>query len=428
MRSVAVRNKLMASPSPAADAGWRRPYYAGHFTFGRPPWWFRESPLAFSASGALTFVLSLLILLCTGRSDRSDRLVASVSLQPVRYDGSDGNAATPRVPATPPKIPSTPTGASAGGPRSSTEQAVTPTSAGEPENASARRTESDGRESTERPASRPRVVVAIPAPSSGGPVPQSVGATPTPRQSDPSDDVSKSEPATVRGQNAASEPVASAKSKTKHGSSADAAGSGKPDATSRGADSRANDASSNAPGNPGDSGDSGLLDPNSTAGRLARWTVTYPKLRQNEFEVMLDSLKIELAYKDLGQTELTLLSGFSSEVRQTTALVADERRMLWRWLAGEWVKEMNDFVVREHGFTPTSELMHVFPRELELELARLESGYLMAHYKTTDLTRVARTSFRVRVGGPGGWHFAVVDCTLRPPPDERRRNQVRQQF
>jgi hypothetical protein len=156
----------------------------------------------------------------------------------------------------------------------------------------------------------------------------------------------------------------------------------------------------------------GQIDPNSTAGRLARWVITYPTLPQGEYERMLDFFRIELAYLMSDRKSMQYLSHFSTAGKKRTGDAEREDRMFWYWMGTNRLRELDESIMRKHGMDPTSEVVQLYTKELEKRLADLEKEYLRRQFKTSDVERIAQTNFRI-AGGGGTWHVEVTSIHLR---------------
>jgi hypothetical protein len=157
----------------------------------------------------------------------------------------------------------------------------------------------------------------------------------------------------------------------------------------------------------------GSLDANSTPGRQARWIITYPTLPQNEYERMLDSFKIELAYLAADRRTMQYLSGLSTVGKKRTGDAAEEDRMFWYWMSQNRLADLDESILRRHGLEPSSDVVHLYSKDLEQKLADMEREYLRRQFKTADVERIATTNFKIFPGGPGGWHLEVTGLTLR---------------
>jgi hypothetical protein len=157
----------------------------------------------------------------------------------------------------------------------------------------------------------------------------------------------------------------------------------------------------------------GTLDANSTPGRQARWIISYPTLPQSEYERMLDSFRIELAYLTLDQKTMQYLSNMSNVGKKRTGDAANEDRMFWYWISQNPLAQLDGSILRRHGLEPTSEVVHLYSKDLEQKLAEMEREFLRRQFKTADVDRITTTNFKIIPGGPGGWHLEVTGLSLR---------------
>jgi hypothetical protein len=168
-----------------------------------------------------------------------------------------------------------------------------------------------------------------------------------------------------------------------------------------------------APG-AGESGkQKGQMNPDSTPGRQARWIITYPTLPQGEYERMLDSFGIELAYLQLDHKNLQYLGSLAAAGKKYIGPAADEDRMFWYWMGQNRLRDVDEAILRKHGLEPTSEVVHLYTKHLEQELAQKEREYLRRQWRQTNIELIAQTNFRILPGGPGGWHLAVSGMVLK---------------
>ncbi len=157
----------------------------------------------------------------------------------------------------------------------------------------------------------------------------------------------------------------------------------------------------------------GQLDPNSTPGRQARWIITYPTLPQGEYERMLDSFHIELACLQADRRTMQYLANLSGAGKKYTGDAGNEERMFWYWMGQNRLREADDSILKRHGLEPTSDVVHLYPKELEKRLAEMEREYLRRQFKQSNVDRVAQTNFKIFPGGPGGWHLEVTSMVLK---------------
>lgn len=157
----------------------------------------------------------------------------------------------------------------------------------------------------------------------------------------------------------------------------------------------------------------GQLDPHSTPGRQARWIITYPTIPQSDYERMLDSFRIELAFLQSDRRTMQYVAGLSGAGKTYTGQADREDRMFWYWMGQNRLKEVDDAVLRRHGQAPTSDVVHLYPKDLEKKLAELEKDYLRRQFKQNNVERVAQTNFKIVSGPPGGWHLEVTGMVLR---------------
>jgi hypothetical protein len=160
-------------------------------------------------------------------------------------------------------------------------------------------------------------------------------------------------------------------------------------------------------------GGAGQVDPNSTPGRQARWVISYPPIPQGEYERMLDAFRIELAYVDADRRTMQYLAGVSGAGRKRTGDITKEDRMFWFWVENNRLRDVDEAIFRRHGLEPASETVHLYSKELEHKLAEMEKEHLGRQFKTSNVDRIAQTTFRLVAGGPNGWHVEVTGMTLR---------------
>ena len=309
--------------------------------FGRVRWWFEESPMAFTASVALTLVTIGFCWILTVRSLRADMPVASVSLQAVQADSLAKDAAS--------------------APESTLEIERLAASAGNP----VERIE----EKIEIPEVPPTDVRIKPQELLGN-------------QADSDKQLKETDAALREASELLRKMLESNQSR----------GQGKGQST-------------------GGSG-AGQLDPYSTPGRQARWVITYPTLPQGAYEQMLDFFKIELAYLQADRKTMQYLARLSGAGRKYTGDVSNENRMFWFWMGQNHLRELDDLILHKHGLAAGSEVVHLYPKELEQNLERLEKDYLQRKLKQTKIELIAQTSFRMQ-GGPGGWSLEVTGMQLK---------------
>src|SRR5262245_27027649 len=128
---------------------------------------------------------------------------------------------------------------------------------------------------------------------------------------------------------------------------------------------------------------------------------------------MLDSFRIELAYLAADRKTLQYLSSLATVGKKRTADAAAEDRMFWYWMSQNRLAELDESILRRHGLEPTSDIVHLYSKELEQRLAEMEREYLRRQFKTSDVSRIGTTNFKIFPGGPGGWHLEVTGLTLR---------------
>ncbi len=160
-------------------------------------------------------------------------------------------------------------------------------------------------------------------------------------------------------------------------------------------------------------GGGGRLDVNSTPGRQARWVITYATLPMAEYERMLDFFRIELAYIETDRKTLQYLANVSHAGKRYARSAADEDRMFWYWMGQNHLQDLDEKILLKHGLRPTSEVVQLYPKELENKLADMEKTYLLRQWKTSQLERIAQTDFRILADGPNHWHIEVTDMNLR---------------
>ena len=445
--------RIQCDPRPQPLREVRQLRFERPTTFGRPRWWFDESPLAFTMSGILSLVLAGCTVYLANRVAGPNRLLASVSLQPVRP--SDQSAGSPPSPSEPVfnlrpmnragavpiqdhasiKLPdrsqhgSQPKSEADSSKRSRTEStartsaaALRPavesaretsglearnsnngtTPASDAANADKTRSDSGNHGQTNHlsadgpPAGKRRPTISIPPPP-------------------PDQEPRKPESENQIDRTGTPEDIATAPTTPAGGTVAVPAGNAPRMSSGSGTSA---DSIPRSPANLARGEGAAGTDPNSTRGRLARWVIAFPRLQQTEYEVMLDRFAIELAYKLPDGQSIQRLGKVSTTGEPATADVAQEELMVWFWLAGNWVKEFDEAILRQHGFSPNGEVFHICPKALEEDLGRIEKGYLQARYKIADLRRVYQTYFRIRPGGTGGWHFEVSRMKLVQEMDE----------
>ena len=157
----------------------------------------------------------------------------------------------------------------------------------------------------------------------------------------------------------------------------------------------------------------GQLDPNSTPGRQARWVITYPTLPQNDYERMLDSFRIELAFLKVDRKTMQYLAHLSGAGKIYSGNASNEDRMFWYWMSNNRLSELDDAILRRYGLDPTSDVVHLYPKDLEKRLAEMERDYLRRQFKQSDVEKIAQTNFKIFPGGTGGWHLEVTSLVLR---------------
>ncbi len=156
----------------------------------------------------------------------------------------------------------------------------------------------------------------------------------------------------------------------------------------------------------------GQLDPNSTPGRMARWVISYPTIPQSDYEKMLDFFRIELAYLQSDRKTMQYLANLGGAGKKHLGAAADEERMFWYWMGQNRLRELDDAILRKHGLEASSEVVHLYSKDLERRLSDMEKEYLRRQFKTGDVDKIAQTNYRI-VGGPGGWHLEVTSIVLR---------------
>lgn len=156
----------------------------------------------------------------------------------------------------------------------------------------------------------------------------------------------------------------------------------------------------------------GQLDPNSTPGRMARWVISYPTVPQSEYERMLDFFRIDLAYLKSDRRTMQYLSNMAGAGTKTTGAADQEDRMFWYWMGQNRLRELDDSILRKHGLEPTSDVVHLYAKELERRLADMEREYLKRHFKTGDVDRIAQTNYRISNTG-ATWRLEVTSIVLR---------------
>jgi hypothetical protein len=157
----------------------------------------------------------------------------------------------------------------------------------------------------------------------------------------------------------------------------------------------------------------GNLDPNTTPGRQARWIITYPTLPQSEYGRMLDSFRIEMGYLQTDRQTMQYLAGFQATGRKYSGAASAEDRMFWYWMGNNQLAQLDDEIMRSHGLNPSSEVVHLYPKEVERRLAELEKAYLSKTYRTSKIDRIQQTNFKIVPGGPSGWRFEVTGMVLK---------------
>lgn len=157
----------------------------------------------------------------------------------------------------------------------------------------------------------------------------------------------------------------------------------------------------------------GRIDANSTAGRQARWVISYPTIPQNEYEHMLDSFGIELAYLMADRRTLQYAKNLAGAAKKHTGNAEDEDRMFWYWMGRNHLRELDDAILRRHGLEPTSDVVHLYPKDLEKKLADMERDYLQRNFKTKDVERISETDYRIVTTGTNGWRLEVTRIILK---------------
>lgn len=156
-----------------------------------------------------------------------------------------------------------------------------------------------------------------------------------------------------------------------------------------------------------------VLAPDDTRARQSRWIITYPTLAKDEYAQMLDSLGVELGYLQVDRQTMQYLGQLAGEGKKYTGDVEREDRMFWYWLGQNRIKQFDEEILYKHGFKPTSDVVHLYPTELQEKLGRLEREYLRRQLNHSDVTRVARTNFKIIRAKPTGWDIEVTGVALK---------------
>lgn len=155
------------------------------------------------------------------------------------------------------------------------------------------------------------------------------------------------------------------------------------------------------------------LDPNTTPGRQARWIISYPTLPRDEYARMLDWFKIEMGYLQSDRRTMQYLAGCADRGRTYTGDAAQENRMFWYWIGNNRLAELDEDILRAHNLAATSEVVHLYPKQVERQLAELEKTYLVRMHRTPKVERIQQTTFAiVRVPGQPGWRFEVTGMVV----------------
>jgi hypothetical protein len=107
------------------------------------------------------------------------------------------------------------------------------------------------------------------------------------------------------------------------------------------------------------------------------------------------------------------LSHLGGAGRKRTGDVTSEDRMFWYWMGQNRLRELDDAILLKHGLAPTSEVVHLYSKELEQRLAELEKDYLKKKFKTADVERVAQTNFKIFSSDATHWRIEVTTLSLR---------------
>ncbi|MBI3462069.1 MAG: hypothetical protein HY000_03280 [Planctomycetes bacterium] len=335
-------NTVMSGPgSGAPDGNPQSEHFERPTGFGRVRWWFEESPMAVTASIALTLVTIGFFWILTVRSLRADMPVASVSLQAVQADSIAKDAAS--------------------APESAMEIERLAASQGNP---------------VERVEEKIDLPVVPPTDTRIKP-PELLG-----NQAD-SDKQLKETDAALREASEALRKLLDSNQTRGQGRNQGTGAAG-----------------------------AGQLDPETTPGRQARWVITYPTLPQGAYEAMLDFFKIELAFLQADRKTMQYVGRLSGAGRKYTGDVSNENRMFWFWMGQNHLRELDDLILQKHGLVAASEVVHLYPKELEQRLAKLEKDYLARQFKQSKIDLIAQTSFKM-LGDGGGWHLEVTGMQLK---------------
>jgi hypothetical protein len=77
------------------------------------------------------------------------------------------------------------------------------------------------------------------------------------------------------------------------------------------------------------------------------------------------------------------------------------------------LRELDDSILRKHGLEPTSDVVHLYPKELEKKLAEMERDYLKRQFKQSNVDKIAQTNFKIFPGPGAGWHLEVTGMVLK---------------
>ncbi len=162
----------------------------------------------------------------------------------------------------------------------------------------------------------------------------------------------------------------------------------------------------------GSAGQGGAVpgDPNSTAARIARWVIRYPRVRPTEYAHLLDYFNVELGW--LVGEKIQYVSGFTAKLRRRVGSYRSENRVFWYPVDN--FAPLDNTLLKSLGIEPSGTVIHFYPKRIEARLARLELTALRESHGTDDLTRIEQTIFGIRRHGRG-WRFHVLELRLIAP-------------
>ena len=155
----------------------------------------------------------------------------------------------------------------------------------------------------------------------------------------------------------------------------------------------------------------GVGDPNSTAARIARWVIRYPRVRPVEYAHLLDYFGVELGWL-AGGGKIQYVSRFTGELRRRQGSYRYENRAFW-YPVGNYAP-LDERLLSGLGIRPGGTIIHFYPKRVERELAELEQRALRERHGTDDLQRIEQTVFGIRRRG-NGWQFYVAELRLAAP-------------